>query len=63
MSTVCETYIEPSAIALYDYEPAAIDDLAFSVSGARLLSFVCKFLCRLNETLPLLLIWNTMKFL
>jgi len=28
--SVCETYIEPSAVALYDYEPSAIDDLAFS---------------------------------
>lgn len=30
VSSVCETYIEPSAIALYDYEPTAIDDLAFN---------------------------------
>ncbi|KAL9972092.1 hypothetical protein ACROYT_G018333 [Oculina patagonica] len=30
VSSVCETYIEPSAIALYDYEPTAIDDLSFN---------------------------------
>jgi len=32
--SVCETYIEPSAIALYDYEPTAIDDLSFKVGDA-----------------------------
>ena len=31
VSSVCETYIEPSAIALYDYEPTAIEDLSFNV--------------------------------
>lgn len=31
VSSVCKTYIEPSAIALYDYEPTAIDDLSFNV--------------------------------
>lgn len=30
VSAVSETYIEPSAIALYDYEPTAIDDLSFN---------------------------------
>ena len=34
VSSVCETYIEPSAIALYDYEPTAIDDLSFNVRDA-----------------------------
>ena len=34
VSSVCETYIEPSAIALYDYESAAIEDLSFNVSDA-----------------------------
>lgn len=39
VSSVCKTYIEPSAIALYDYEPTAMDDLSFNVSD-----FQCKFL-------------------
>ena len=39
MSSVLETYIEPSAIALYDYEPTALDDLSFSVSSSHV--FVC----------------------
>ena len=39
MSSVLETYIEPSAIALYDYEPTAVDDLSFSVSSSHV--FVC----------------------
>ncbi|XP_068703165.1 SH3 domain-containing protein 19-like [Montipora foliosa] len=30
VSSVRETYIVPSAIALYDYEPTALDDLGFS---------------------------------
>lgn len=30
VSSVRETYIEPSAIALYDYEPSAMDDLSFN---------------------------------
>ena len=34
VSSVCETYIEPSAIALYDYEPTAIEDLSFNVRDA-----------------------------
>lgn len=44
VSSVCETYIEPSAIALYDYEPDTIDDLAFSVSGFPLFSFFYTFM-------------------
>ena len=36
VSSVRETYIVPSAIALYDYEPTALDDLGFSVSGVEL---------------------------
>ena len=32
VSSVSKTYIEPSAIALYDYEPTAADDLSFNVS-------------------------------
>ena len=39
VSSVLETYIEPSAIALYDYEPTALDDLSFSVSSSHV--FVC----------------------
>ena len=34
VSSVCETYIEPSAIALYDYEPTTVDDLSFNVRDA-----------------------------
>lgn len=49
MSSVCETYIEPSAIALYDYEPTAIDDLAFNVSGVGLLSYVLNFVDDMNS--------------
>lgn len=30
MSSVSKTYIEPSAIALYDYKPTAVDDLSFN---------------------------------
>lgn len=37
ISSVCETYIEPSAIALYDYEPTAIDDLSFNVGDAHII--------------------------
>ena len=32
VSSVSKTYIEPSAIALYDYKPTAVDDLSFNVS-------------------------------
>ena len=39
VSSVCETYIEPSAIALYDYEPNAIDDLSFNVRHASYILF------------------------
>lgn len=48
MSAVSETYIEPSAIALYDYEPTAIDDLSFNVSEA-LLAMLWNVLMALDE--------------
>ena len=49
VSSVCQTYIEPSAIALYDYEPAAIDDLSFNVSDGQLNCLASSLFCNLRR--------------